>query len=178
MNRKEFLSCACGAGLVSAASLSAADAAPAEDWRLRFTQARYAELLRVLSQRLDEKSVSEILQGMGSRCAGLWDQVRLHRGDLDGFCKVLKQSASGDEVVGDPEKGVLTVSSPERTDCFCPLSSVRQKTPALVCDCSLGWQKQAWETVLQKKVQVTLKESVLRGGKRCVFEIRVSDTPA
>ena len=29
-----------------------------------------------------------------------------------------------------------------------------------------------------KKVQVALKESVLRGGKRCVFEIRVTDAAA
>ena len=65
------------------------------------------------------------------------------------------------------------MSSPERTDCFCPLISVAQNTPPVACQCSLGWQQHTWETLLQKKVRVELKESVLRGGKRCVFEIRV-----
>ena len=32
-------------------------------------------------------------------------------------------------------------------------------------------------TVFQRKVTVNLKESVIRGGKRCVFEIQVSDVP-
>jgi hypothetical protein len=39
---------------------------------------------------------------------------------------------------------------------------------------SIG-QWHTWETLLQKKVSVDLKESVLRGGKRCVFEIHVSE---
>jgi predicted hydrocarbon binding protein len=64
--------------------------------------------------------------------------------------------------------------SPERTECWCPLNCA--KTPNVVCNCSLGWQQHTWETLLQKKVKVELKESVLRGGKRCVFEIRVQNT--
>jgi predicted ArsR family transcriptional regulator len=65
------------------------------------------------------------------------------------------------------------VTSPERSDCFCPLISVAAKTPEVVCNCSLGWHSKTWETVTGKKVEVQLKESVLRGGKRCVFEVRV-----
>ena len=37
-------------------------------------------------------------------------------------------------------------------------------------------EKQTFATVLGKKVSVELKESVLRGGKRCVFEVRVDKT--
>ena len=63
--------------------------------------------------------------------------------------------------------------SPERTECFCPLNGANAAEQA--CNCSLGWQQHTWETFFQKKVRVDLKESVLRGGKRCVFEIHVSD---
>ncbi len=180
MDRKDFFRtcaaglCACTAGsLISASSLAAAEPANQEDWRLRFVKERYAGLLGILSGRLDDKTVNEILHDMGAHCASLWGAVARHRGDFDGFSKVLKQSVSGDEVAWDREKGVITVTSPERADCFCPLCSRHQGTPSLVCNCSLGWQQQAWETVLQKKVRVELKESVLRGGKRCVFEIHV-----
>ncbi len=171
MDRKEFFR-ACAAGLCACSAGLAAPETPApEDWRLRFVKDRYAGLLRILSARLDEKGMNEVLHDLGAHCASTWDQVPKHRGDFDGFCKVLEQSVSGDRVTWDREKGIITVTSPERTECFCPLNG--RNTPTLVCNCSLGWQQQAWETVLQRKVRVELKESVLRGGKRCVFEIHV-----
>ena len=70
------------------------------------------------------------------------------------------------------------MASEERTDCFCPLNSRFNHTPTVACNCSLGWQKHTWETLLQKKVKVELKESVLRGGKRCVFEIHILEQAA
>lgn len=181
MDRKQFFStcaaglCACAAGsLIPASSLAAAETPNQDDWRLRFVKERYAGLLRILSSRLDEKSMTEILHDEGAYCASLWDQTIVqHRGDFDGFCKLIKQGSSGDDVTWDREKGVITMTSPERTDCFCPLNSRQQNTPPVVCNCSLGWQQHTWETLLQKKVRVELKESVLRGGKRCVFEIHV-----
>ncbi len=44
-----------------------------------------------------------------------------------------------------------------------------------LCNCSLGWQQYTCEMLLGKKVQVELKDSVVRGGRRCVFHIRVLD---
>jgi hypothetical protein len=42
----------------------------------------------------------------------------------------------------------------------------------------LGWHQYAYETILGKKVTVKLKESIVRGGKRCVFEARVLEQAA
>ena len=135
---------------------------------------RYAGLLRILSTRMDAKGLNEVLHDEGAYCASLWDQTVIqHRGDFEGFRKLIQQGSSGDVVTWDRDKGVITMTSPERADCFCPLNSRRQHTPEVVCNCSLGWQQHTWETFLEKKVQVELKESVLRGGKRCVFEVRV-----
>jgi hypothetical protein len=178
MDRKEFLStcaagvCACAAGsLIPASSLAAAEG---EDWRLRFVKQRYAGLVRILSQRMDEESLNETLHDLGAYCASLWDEtVVKHRGDFEGLCKLIQQGSSGDDVSWDREKGVITMTSPERSDCFCPLISKNQNTPPVVCNCSLGWQQHTWEMLLQKKVRVEMKETVLRGGKRCVFEIHV-----
>lgn len=184
MDRKQFLStctaglCACAAGsLIPASSLSAAETTNPEDWRLRFVKQRYAGMLRILSKRLSQKEMDEILHDMGSSCAGFGDEfVVQHREDFEGFCKAIKQGVSGDEVSWDREKGVITMTSPERVDCFCPLISLHQNTPPVVCNCSLGWQQHTWETFLQRKVRVELKEAVLRGGKRCVFEIHIERT--
>lgn len=162
--------------MIPAASLSAADAKNTEDWRRRFVQRRYGKLLEILSRRMGQDTLKETLHELGSSCSSLGDEsTKKYRGDLDGFAKSIKQGISGDTVTYDREKGILTMASDERTACFCPFYGAN--APELACNCSLGWQQHTWETFFQKKVTVDLKESVLRGGKRCVFEIHVSDVP-
>jgi hypothetical protein len=180
MNRTEFLRNCCGglcacvaAGELAPASSSAADAAPAEDWRLRFVKSRYARLIGILSDKMDEKTLNAALRELGTYCSSSDPRLTRFRGDLEGYRAHIKQTASGDDVAFDPERGVITVTSPERADCFCPLISLQTHTPPVVCNCSLGWHQGTWETVTGKKVQVELKESVLRGGKRCVFQVHV-----
>jgi hypothetical protein len=180
MNRKHFLkNCACGvcgcvaAGAMAPAGSSAAEAAPAEDWRLRFVKRRYAKLLEILSHRMDERTLNETLHDLGSYCSTTDQKVESYRGDFDGYREHLRQTASGDAVTFDRERGIITVTSPERTDCFCPLISLQDKTPKVVCNCSLGWHQRTWQTVLGKKVRVELLESVLRGGRRCAFQVHV-----
>ena len=180
MNRTDFLRscagglCACvAAGEVAPASARAAAAAPAEDWRSRFVQRRYARLIGILAAKMDETALNAALHELGAYCSSTDARLPQFRGDLEGYCAHLKQTASGDEVTFDRERGILTVTSPERADCFCPLISVQSETPRVVCNCSLGWQQATWETVTGKKVQVELKESVLRGGRRCVFQVRL-----
>lgn len=179
MDRKEFLKscagglCACAAaGFVPVEEVSAAETAKKDDWRLPFVKRRYGKMLQVLSTKMDEKSLNDTLYQVGTHCSSLGDEwIKKYRGDFDGFCKSIKNGVSGDTVTYDREKGILTMASDERTECFCPL--VGADTPNVVCNCSLGWQQHTWETFFQKKVKVELKESVLRGGKRCVFEIQV-----
>ena len=179
MNRTDFLKqcsggmCACLAagGLMPAAAT--ADAAPSEDWRLGFVKRRYARLLGKLSDTMDQEALGAVLLDLGTYCSTSDPRLEQYRGDLDGYCAHIRQTASGDDVAIDREKGVITVTSPERADCFCPLISVEADTPPVACSCSLGWHKGTWETVTGKKVCVSLKESVLRGGRRCVFEVQL-----
>ena len=180
MNRQQFLKncayglCACTAvGLLTPTSTTAAEINPVEDWRLRFVKRRYAKLLEILSARMDEKTLNDTLLDLGCYCSTTDQKLESYRGNFDGYMEHLKRTSSGDTVIYDREKGVITLTSPERTECFCPLNSIQ--TPKVVCNCSLGWQRQTWETVLQKSVTVELKESVLRGGKRCVFQIQIQD---
>lgn len=180
MNRTEFLR-SCSGGLcacivapgVSAGASAASDAAGPEDWRLRFVRRRYAKLIGILSAKMDQKALDEVLHELGSYCSSTDARLSQYRGDVEGYCAHLKQTASGDDVAVDRERNIITVTSPARADCFCPWISVENQTPAVVCNCSLGWQQATWEAVTGKKVQVELKESALRGGRRCVFEVRV-----
>ena len=97
--------------------------------------------------------------------------IKTYRGNLDGYLKELKRRWNEDSTV-DREKGIITVSSQERTECVCPLIDTAAVSDK-VCNCSLGWQKQTFETVLGKSVDVKIKESIIRGGKRCIFEIKI-----
>ena len=186
MNRKQFLrNCACGlcacaaAGLPGTAALSAAETAKSEDWRLPFVRKRYARLLDILSRRMEGDALHETLFELGAYCSGLGDEtIMKFRGNLEGYRQAVKQSASGDSITYDWDKRLITMASDERTDCFCPLISRFNHTPQVACHCSIGWQQHAWETLLQRPVRVELKESVLRGGKRCVFEIHVGGNAA
>jgi hypothetical protein len=194
MNRKQFLKncagslCCCfAAGGLAPAALSAAETnAPgtnspgkpistnsAEAWRSKFVQRRYAKLIEILGGRMDEPALNEILRNLGNYCSGTDNRLQKFRGDFDGYQKYLNQSPSGDQVTFDRKQGVITMTGPERNDCWCPLISLRTNTPKVACNCSLGWQQHTWETVLGKPVKVELVESVLHGGKRCIFKIHV-----
>jgi predicted ArsR family transcriptional regulator len=179
MDRKEFLKgcagglCACAAAACMPGTAEAAEAVK-EDWRWGFLKKRYAKLLSLLSETMDETALKQTLLNVGTFCSAEYDaMLAKYRGDVDGFGEHVRSTSSGDVVTYDRERGVVTMTSPERTDCFCPLNGVGAKTPGVVCNCSLGWQQHTWETVLQSKVRVELKEAVLRGGKRCTFEIHI-----
>lgn len=181
VDRKDFLaSCASGlcAGATNLTTLDASTAEPAgtQDWQIRFVQRRYSKLLEIIHRRMGEQAFQETLRELGACCAGFADETtRKFRGDLDGFIQSIQESVSGDTVTYDRDQRVLTMASGERTACFCPFLGA--KGTGLACHCSLGWQQHTWETFFQKKVRVELKEAFLRGGKRCVFEIHVSDEP-
>ncbi len=180
MNRKDFLkNCACGVcscaavGTIAPNVSSAAEEAPKpEDWRFQFVKRRYAKLLENLSAKVDAKTLDEILVLEGSFCASGYGLAQQYKGDVEGFIKEFREKTKH-EISYDREKGVLEVVDPEKKECFCPLVDGKY-TPAIACNCSVGWHKQTWETVLGKKVNVTLKESLLRGGKRCAFTVTIA----
>jgi hypothetical protein len=122
---------------------------------------------------MSEGELNTVLRDLGVYCSSTDPRLERYRGDLEGYRAHLKQTLSGDDVAFDKERGIITVTGGERPDCFCPLISKGAHTPQVACNCSLGWHKGTWETVTGKKVRVELKESVLRGGKRCVFEVRI-----
>jgi predicted ArsR family transcriptional regulator len=181
VNRNKFLRqifipglCACSASeLLPRNKAMAADGqkAPPDDWRIGFSKTRYADLMEILQAKLDENEFEAVIQALGRKCSGHVGFIKNYRGDLDGYLKELKRRLNEDASV-DPETGMITVASQERTECFCPLIDTEAVSDG-VCNCSLGWQKQTFETILGKNVDVKIKESVIRGGKRCIFEIKI-----
>ena len=84
------------------------------------------------------------------------------KGDPEGYFAAAKKNW-GTDFTWDKEKGVVTVAVAEG-DCGCPLVDKR-RTPAVWCNCSVGYQKEAFETVFGRPVQARLKESKLSGSQ-------------
>ena len=177
MNRKNFLRNVCISGLCACSAsefLTQSKAAAAdskEDWRIGFSKTRYTDLMEILQSKLSGDEFEAVIQALGRKCSGHTEFIKTYRGNLDGYLKELKRRWNEDSTV-DREKGIITVSSQERTECVCPLIDTAAVSDK-VCNCSLGWQKQTFETVLGKPVDVKIQESIIRGGKRCTFEIKI-----
>lgn len=69
----------------------------------------------------------------------------------------------------DKGKGIIRIETPE-SDCFCPLVD-SSKISLSVCQCSIGWQSQVYETIFGYPVQTKCIEPVVRGSTKYVFEI-------
>ena len=184
MDRRQLIKQTCGVGVCACVGVTAlakscigAEAAGTDDmgrqlrrlkWWQDHTKGQLVRLWELLEPHLDEATREDIIEQLGRNCAKRLGWAEQFKGNVQGFFRRMKES-QGEEIVYDEAGGVITVTTPER-DCVCGLVDSK-RTPAYFCHCSVGWQKQTYETILGREVEVELKESVLRGSKRCVFEI-------
>lgn len=182
MDRKEFLKSACGIGVCgcalnvfgAAALLQAAEpeAEPAaEDQRLFFVRYQLAQLLGFMVTDAPASACAGILEKTGRECAKIGRLGARFKGDPERYFATANQ-AWGTEFTWDKQEGVVTVAVAEGA-CGCPLVDM-ERTPAVWCNCSVGYQKESFEAIFGRPVQVSLKESKLSGGKRCVFEVKLA----
>lgn len=179
MDRKEFLRNACGLGVCGCAlslfgapeTLHAEERAAPEDPRLAFTRYQVANMVGFMASEATTGACAEILEKTGRECAKLGQLQARFKGNPEGYFAAIKQ-AWGTDASWNQEKGIITISVAEGT-CACPLVD-STRTPVFWCNCSVGYQKQSFETILGKPVKVALKESKLSGGKRCVFEVTLT----
>ena len=64
--------------------------------------------------------------------------------------------------------------------CHCPLvrSAIKAGRPKIsptFCYCSAGFEKTAWDAIFDEPVEVDVLQTVLGGGDRCVFSIKVPE---
>ena len=177
MDRKEFLKsacnlCACGCvvGLLGGPEILAEEQKPPADQRLAFARYQVAKMVGLMSAEANAPTCKPILEGMGRECASLSLAQANLKGDPEGYFAAARE-AWGTEFSWDKERGVITVTGTEKV-CSCPLVDIR-KTPVFFCNCTVGYQKEAFERIFGGPVEVSLKASQLSGAKRCVFEVRL-----
>jgi predicted hydrocarbon binding protein len=173
MDRKEFFKNTCSIGICSCIgiiplnALSDTDKKPLPDWKEGFVKYRFAKLIGILDSTLDENTRNHIIENLGRECAKDGFSTK-YINDLEGFFKEIN-TRWGEIASYDKENGIIRIETPER-DCVCPFVDSKTISPS-VCQCSVGWQAQTYETIFGKKVSAKCVESVVRGSKKCVFEI-------
>jgi predicted hydrocarbon binding protein len=180
MDRKEFLKTACGFGVCGCALHflglfeplhAAAATAEVPDQRLAFARYHVAKMVGFMAAGTTAPACAEILEKTGRECAKLGQLNVKFKGDPDAYFAAARKTW-GTDFSWDKEKGIVTVAVAEG-ECSCPLVDSK-RTPAFFCNCSVGYQKEAFETIFGKPVQVSLEKSKLGGSKRCVFEVTLS----
>lgn len=143
------------------------------EWRLNHSKKQFGMLLEKIEPQISLDERECILEDMGRNCARSLNWAEKYKGNPEGFFEYMFNH-SGEKLSFSEDKKKITVITRER-DCDCPIVD-SSKTPAYFCSCSLGWQKETYEVILGKKVDVVLTESVLRGSNKCVFEIQILDS--
>lgn len=183
VTRNEFLKC-CAAGICSCVALVAPEPALPETsapdieqlrGQLEAARIRYARLVSILEENLNESTRKRIFDSLGRECARQFRSRTFdkYRGDLRGFL----QSVEGPggwavKTEYDEKAGIIRVFD-RGPHCTCPLVK-EGLTSGAQCDCTLGWQRETYSAILGRPVDAVLEESILRGDKRCVFRMTVA----
>ena len=188
MRRDEFIKGLCTLGACSCAGfmLGTGGSARAEDkpneeiealkWKLNFMRVRFAKLVGILSANLDESTRKKVFECMGRECAKQFmDLTGKFKGNPEAFLEEIKKRWAK-ETEYDKEAGRIRVVD-KSNHCTCAFVD-EQLTPPAFCDCTLGWQKETYSMILGQPVDAELEESILRGGKRCVFRMQAVKSAA
>ncbi len=125
----------------------------------------------------DEKTRKQILEIAGRACAqahsktlfeDTWKEVE---GDMDKLLKVLNEKM-GSEIYTKISDKKISVSYEK---CYCPLVALGLTDSPILCNCSIYWLKENFETIIGNEVVVDINQAVLRGGKSCNFTIKTTN---
>ncbi len=183
MKRKEFLTSACALGMCSCAGLSilasgnlfaGSDGTQKKesDWRFDFIRRRFAKLIENLDSTVDQEKKKKIIEDLGRACAKEnADMLKKFKDNPEGYLEEMKRLWA-ESTEYDKEKKMIRIVGKKAESCFCPFVD-GSITPKDFCNCSRGYNKEVFETILGKSVDVEIEESILRGGERCIHVIKI-----
>lgn len=183
MNRNEFLKSACTAGFCACVGMKMLTVSPLQaeeeneevkklQGQLDFIQKRFAKLLEIMNEQIETDVRDQMLESLGRECAKEYaGQFETYKNDLDGFLKKIENKWLDGIEYSDDRKS-FTLIGKKTGECFCPFAK-KELTSVDFCNCSIGWQKQVYETISGKPVEATVTESVLGGGERCSYKISI-----
>jgi len=135
--------------------------------KAKFVHNWILSLMENMDEHLDEEAKINLLEECGRACAERHAKAEAlkQKGNLDGWLGVFKRWVGSENVRREDNTVRLTYRK-----CLCPL--VQDRPPLMsttYCNCSRGWLKEVFETVMEKSVEVKLEDSIMQGGKHCQF---------
>jgi predicted hydrocarbon binding protein len=142
-----------------------------EDYK-KHTQNWIRTIIAGMDSHLDDATRSQLLEACGRACArgeGASPASQC-QGDLDKFLAMVRIWHGADEtVVRDGDIVTILCSR-----CMCPLVGDNPgRLSGSFCECSFGWMKENFETILGRPVDVEVAETIHRGGEGCRFTIHI-----
>ena len=162
---------ACNAGTATEDTVLAAATAQAPDQHLAFARSRVAKMVGHMAAGPTAAACAEVLEKTGRECARLGGLPARFKGDPE-CCFATARKNWGTDFSWDKEKRIISEAVAEG-ECGCPRVDAK-RTPAFWCNCSVGYQKEALETVFGRPVEAVLKASKLSGSPWCVFEVTLA----
>jgi len=135
----------------------------------KFVHDWISDLMKNMDRHMGDEEKIRLLEECGRACAERHAKAEAlkHKGNLENWLHVLKKWV-GSENIQREANGVRVMYS----KCLCPL--VQDHPPLMsktYCNCSRGWLKEVFETVVEKPVEVKLEDSIMQGGKQCRFTV-------
>jgi hypothetical protein len=167
--------CSCAAGVLlpqsSAAEEPCSDGMNALKAKIESAQKRFAKLVQILNESIDEPVRKGVWEALGrDHGREFSDLTSKYKGNLRGFLEDLR-SKWVEKAEFDEQRGTIRIVDKAR-DCTCPLVK-KGLTPPDFCNCTLGWQKEVYSAITGRPVEASVEESVLRGGRQCIFRIQI-----
>ncbi len=137
-----------------------------------FAQRWVENLMASMDAHLDEQARVHLMEACGRACArtGPARVAKECQGNLEQWLTILAKWHGGEEYVRRDGDAVEVLCA----ECLCALvKDGPARLPDTYCTCSFGWMKETFEAVLGRSVDVTLVESIKRGGQRCQFLVQL-----
>ncbi|MGD2141870.1 MAG: DUF6144 family protein [Candidatus Bathyarchaeota archaeon] len=132
-----------------------------------------AALVEALESEVDEEVMEKILIGCGRSC--------ISKSFVDKARRISKESSNLNEFLESlgEEWSHLKLENDEvyveYERCFCPFVKNYPGTMSSTwCNCSRGWTKELFETVLEKPVKVEMMSTIRQGSDICRFKVKLS----
>lgn len=139
-----------------------------------------AEWLGGLLDTLEQNCSSEECKIILNQCSeyhyktGYMDEIlKKYVGDLHGFIEFV--SKEWNQIITYNEDENIILVDENKDFCVCPIkqSMGDKKVSPILCHCSEGFTAKIMSTILGKEVKSRVINSVLRGDKSCVYEIKI-----
>jgi predicted hydrocarbon binding protein len=135
-------------------------------------------MMEALDQAVDEPTRQAIMQACGRQCIStntLNKARKLSKAapDLDDLLAQLNQAHIGGGHL-HREGGVIHAAYDR---CYCgSVSHAKEPLSPTYCQCSCGWYRQLFETLLERSVTVELVSSIIQGDESCRFKIMIHES--